>query len=45
MPTYKWVEGHVPTTILQHVHRSGNQSIPGVDYESIHQVMLTVFNI
>ncbi|KAB7494829.1 Anaphase-promoting complex subunit 1 [Armadillidium nasatum] len=42
MPTYKWVEGHVPTTILQHVHRSGNQSIPGVDYESIHQAYYNI---
>ena len=37
MPNYEWVEGHVPTAILQHVHSSSQQSTPGIDYESIHQ--------
>ncbi|CAL4136333.1 unnamed protein product [Meganyctiphanes norvegica] len=42
MPNSKWVESHVPSTVLQHVHRGGNQSTPGIDYESMHQAYYNI---
>ncbi|XP_069957197.1 anaphase-promoting complex subunit 1 isoform X2 [Cherax quadricarinatus] len=42
MPTSQWIESHVPLTVLTHVHRGGNQSTPGIDYESMHQAYYNI---
>lgn len=42
VPTSRWIESHVPTTVLTHVHRGGNQSAPGIDYESMHQAYYNI---
>lgn len=42
LPTSKWIESHVPSTVLTHVHRGGSQSTPGIDYESMHQAYYNI---
>ncbi|KAG7158322.1 Anaphase-promoting complex subunit 1-like [Homarus americanus] len=42
MPTSHWIESHVPMTVLTHVHRGGNHSTPGIDYESMHQAYYNI---
>ncbi|KAK7071553.1 Anaphase-promoting complex subunit 1, partial [Halocaridina rubra] len=42
VPTSQWIESHVPATVLTHVHRGGNNSTPGIDYESMHQAYYNI---
>lgn len=42
VPSSEWIESHVPPSVMTHVHRGGNHSTPGIDYESMHQVCISV---
>lgn len=42
VPSSEWIESHVPPSVMTHVHRGGNHSTPGIDYESMHQVGMSI---
>uniref|UniRef100_A0A0P4WJL7 Uncharacterized protein n=1 Tax=Scylla olivacea TaxID=85551 RepID=A0A0P4WJL7_SCYOL len=42
VPSAEWIESHVPPSVLTHIHRGGNQSTPGIDYESMHQAFYNI---
>lgn len=42
VPSSEWIESHVPPSVMTHVHRGGNHSTPGIDYESMHQAFYNI---